>query len=285
MICLNVDFVQTWLPYMDILGGAAATILGIPWILSERSAEQAYPPSFLQRLRVLIGKRAKVIIANSAGGRDYWIGMGVDPAKVDVISNIVPLDLIDAAPPMSRAKTDEALIVSVSLLRGEKNLPLLLDALAIVMGRRRARAVLCGDGPLLPAVEKRVADLGIADRLDLVGFVPNVWSWLKAADAMVSVSAFEGQPNAVLEGMACGVPLVVSDIAAHRAILDETSARFVGTEPQEIADAIDAAITAGRPTECTRRARARAVELSTDNIVQRYEEIYRVRDLRNRPSH
>lgn len=274
MIRTRADLVQTWLTQMDILAGAAATMLRIPWILSERSAKEAYPPSLLHRGRVLIGRSAHVVLANSERGRDYWAGVGLDPARIHVIPNLAPVAVIDAAPPMPRPD-GEALIVCVGRLTASKNLPLLLDALAIVLRRRPCRAVLCGDGPLRAEILSRAAALGIADRLLLVGFVTNVWSWLKAADAMVALSAFEGHPNAVLEGMACGAPLVVSDIAAHRAILDDASARFVGPDADEVARAIDAVIAAGRPTESTRRARARVTEPSIDDIVRRYEEVYR----------
>jgi glycosyltransferase involved in cell wall biosynthesis len=272
---------QTWLTPMDILAGAVATALGVPWILSERSGAEAYPPSLLHRARARIGRRASACIANSRGGADYWRRMGVDAARIHVVPNGIPLDAIDAAPAASRADTDEALVVYVGRLSPEKNLPLLLDALAILM-RRRPRALFCGDGRLRAAIQSRAAALGIADRITLAGFVPDVWSWLKIADAMVVLSVVEGHPNVVLEGMACGVPLVVSDIAAHRAILDETSARFVGTDAEEIALAIDSAIGAGRSTERIGRTRARVAELSIDKAVQRHEEVYRVWNMRSR---
>ena len=279
---LRPAVMQTWLIPMDILAGAVATALRVPGILSEGSAAEAYPPSLFHRARARIGRRAHACIANSEAGAAYWRGLGVDEARIHVVPNGVPLDAIDAAPAALRAGTGEPLVVSVGRLSPEKNLPLLVDALALVMRRRPARAVLCGAGPLRAAIESRAAALGIADRVALVGFVPDVWSRLKAADAMVALGAFEGHPNAVLEGMACGVPLVVSDIAAHRAILDDASAWFVGRDPEEIARAIEAAIDAGRSTERAARARARVAGLSVEAFVQGHEELYRVWHLRAR---
>jgi len=277
---LRPAMTQTWLTPMDILAGAVATALRLPWIVSERSSTEAYPPSLLHRVRARIGRRASGYIANSEAGADYWRRLAADPARVVVVPNGLPLDAIDAAPAAPRADPGEALIVSVGRLSPEKNLALLLDALAIVMRRRPARAVLCGDGRQRAALEARSAALGIADRVAFAGFVPDVCSRLKVADAMVALGVFEGHPNAVLEGMACGVPLVVSDIAAHRAILDETSARFVGTDADEIATAIESAIAAGRSAEQTKRARARVATLSIDTAVERHEEVYRVWNLR-----
>src|SRR5262245_9617664 len=159
---------QTWLTPMDIVGGAVATALRVPWILSERSGAEAYPPSLLHRVRARIGQQATGCIANSAAGAEYWRRMGVDAARIRVVPNAVPLDAIDAAPAAPRAD-GEALIVYVGRLSPEKNLPLLLDALALLMRRRPARAVLCGDGRLREALQSRAAALGIADRVTLAG--------------------------------------------------------------------------------------------------------------------
>jgi len=273
---------QTWLTQMDILAGAAATALGLPWILSERSSAEAYPPSPRHRLRAAVGRRASACIANSEAGRDYWTRMGLPAARIHVVPNVTPLPAIDAAPPRPRPPGDAPLIVHVGRLSAEKDVPLVLESLAALMARRPARALLFGDGPQEAVLRARAAALGIADRVTFAGFVPDVWSWVKAADVMVSLSRFEGHPNAVLEGMACQTPLVVSDIAAHRALLDEDSACFVGRHPAEVAGALEAAIAGGRPSERTRRARARVAALSVDNIVPRYEEVYRVWNLRTR---
>jgi glycosyltransferase involved in cell wall biosynthesis len=53
----------------------------------------------------------------------------------------------------------------------------------------------------------------------MVGFVENVEDYLGAADVFVSASLTEGCPNAVMEAMACGLPVVLSDIPPHREIL------------------------------------------------------------------
>jgi glycosyltransferase involved in cell wall biosynthesis len=98
--------------------------------------------------------------------------------------------------------------------------------------------------------------------------VDNLWDLMSCADAFVSLSRFEGCPNAVLEAMACGCPVVVSDIPAHREMLDESSARFA--DPDDTAKAaaelkatlmsgdggrarVARALAAGRPVEATAR--------------------------------
>jgi glycosyltransferase involved in cell wall biosynthesis len=61
---------------------------------------------------------------------------------------------------------------------------------------------------------------------------------MKASNAFVSTSAFEGQPNAVLEAMGCGCPLVVSDIPAHREFLGPETAAIVPLVNEEFVSAI-----------------------------------------------
>ena len=276
---LRPDVVQTWLAHMDIVGGAAARFLRVPWVMAERSAALSYPPTLLHRVRVAAGRRADCIVANSEGGAAYWHAKGVDPARVEIIPNSVPLTEIASADPLDDARigAGDELVLHVGRLSPEKNLGRLLDALPHVLGvRPRAKLVLCGDGPLAAQLAARVSDAGLDARVVFAGFVPNVGSWLKRAGVLVSVSTCEGHPNAVLEAMAAGAPLVVSDIPAHRSMLDSDGAWFVANDARAIAGGIIGALEA-RPRALQRaaRARERVAALSLDATVSRYEDVYR----------
>jgi len=147
---------------------------------------------------------------------------------------------------------------------------------AHVLARRRARAVFCGDGPVRDSIEQKVAALGIADRTLFPGVVPDVWAWMKRATVVVSVSAYEGNPNTVLEAIACGAPLVVSDIAAHRAIVSDDSAWIVDPSSVEaIAGGLLAALD--QPAEAkarATRARGAVVGRSADDIAAEYARVF-----------
>lgn len=275
---LRPDVVHTWLTQMDILAGAAAELLSIPWILGERSVAAAYPPNLLHGARAVIGARADMIVANSEGGREYWRKYVKNEARLRVIPNIVPLtDIEKARPEVEGFGQAGEVILFVGRLSVEKNLNLLLDALAMVMKAHSVTAVFCGDGPLRGPLEQRARALGLTDRMFFLGFVTNVWSWMKRASVVVNPSMFEGNPNAVLEAIACGAPLVVSDIPGHRALVDDCSAWIIDPASTEsLAAGLVAALT-DRAEARARAARARQLiaSRSADEIATRFKDVYR----------
>jgi glycosyltransferase involved in cell wall biosynthesis len=280
MRAVRPDVVQVWLVQMEILGGLAATALRLPWIVSERSSSLAYPPSIKHRLRRLVARRAAAVVSNSAAGDAYWRERLNGHVPRYVVPNAVPLAEIDAERPASPAETGieagRRLVLFVGRFSAEKNLDVLLGALRVVLAEPDTVAVLCGEGPLRAAVERRVNDSAMGDRVRLPGYVTNVWRWMKRADVLVAPSLLEGHPNAVLEAMACRCPIVVSDIPEHREFLDETTALLV---PPHDVDALAAALGQALSTPAESRARARnarerVAALSIPSVTRRYAEVY-----------
>lgn len=111
---------------------------------------------------------------------------------------------------------DKHVFLSVGFLSNRKDPVTVLRAFLQGSAHRTAVLVLLGDGPL------RETCLRAADgdgSIRLVGFTRNVRDYLRAADTFVSASRTEGCPNAVMEALACGLPVVLSDIPPHREIL------------------------------------------------------------------
>lgn len=215
--------VQTWLTQMDVAGGLAALATRTPWVLSERTNKIYYPRDLKHGLRRFLGRFADAIVANSPGGAEYW-----DRTRVakKVIPNALPLADIDAAPRDATGFGASAVILFAGRFDAAKNLEKLIDALTKTVRERDAVALLCGAGPLERDVRARIEQSRVADRIRLLGFREDVWSLMKRADLLIAPSWFEGQPNSVIEAIACGCPLVVSDIPAHRAFLDDSMALF-----------------------------------------------------------
>ena len=120
--------------------------------------------------------------------------------------------------------------------------------------------LLAGAGPDAERLRALVAERGIGDRVRLLGAVPQarLASLYNAADAMVLMSEREGLANAWVEALACGTPLVLSDIPpAHEVIDGADAGRIAAVEPHALAEAIRAVLVSP-PDRETLAARTRA---------------------------
>ena len=275
---LRPDIVQTILTPMDIMAGAAALLTRTPWILKESSSAPLYGGGLRHRWRIVLGRRADGIVSNSAGGSTYWRSLGATRLLCN-IRNGVPLDEIDKVgsfTPDLLANGNAKVLLFAGRLDKGKNVDNLIVALSRLADQSSFVAIICGDGPRRRHLESLARKLGIADRLTFTGYVTNLWTLMKRADAIISLSRFEGCPNVVMEAMACGTPLVVSDIQAHREILDNTSALFVDPEnPEDSARAIAEVLQGGQATKARARvAWARSSTWTVEATAQEYERMY-----------
>ena len=274
---LRPAVVQSWLPLMDVIAAIVTRLTRTRWVLSERSSSAAYARLKDRALRLPLGRLADAVVANSEEGRALWASR--TPASVSVVPNVVPAQEIVAAAPHDLSalgiSPGTKVILFVGRLSPEKNIPVLLEALAGTVARTGAVALVCGSGPLCAEVESAAASPGGAIRY--LGERTDVWSLMKAASVLVAPSTFEGNPTAVLEAAACGLPLVVSDIPAHRNILPDDAAVFVpAADAGALASAIEA--TLADPDGARARARRASAALggwSIEKAVAGYEQAYR----------
>jgi glycosyltransferase involved in cell wall biosynthesis len=115
---------------------------------------------------------------------------------------------------------DEILFGYVGGLRREKNLELLIRSFAAAE-LTNGRLTLVGDGPCRQDLERLVDHLGIRPKVLFEGHVPDPASCLTALDVFVMSSATEQTPNALLEGMACGLPAIATDVGDTKEMLSE----------------------------------------------------------------
>ena len=274
------ELIQSWIPQMDILVGMVAALSKIPHVLSERTSSAGLRQGWRESLRVAIGRRAAAVVANSAGGKAYWQNRAPAVPTI-VIPNSIPFEEIQAALPIAQADSapdlDGELVVYLGRLIEIKNVSKLAAALiAIAAKRDQTKAVFLGDGPLAESIKSAVSAAGYGDRIRVLPYTSKPYGWLKRASVFVSVSNFEGNPNAVLEAVAAGCPVVVSDIPAHREFLDERSATFVSGHSFEciaagIIDALDNTVLAQKRAVI---AKERISGRSSKDIALRYVQVY-----------
>jgi glycosyltransferase involved in cell wall biosynthesis len=90
-----------------------------------------------------------------------------------------------------------------------------------------ARLVLAGDGSLRAEVVALARDLGVTDRVHLLGYVRDIGAWYGAFDAFLLTSANEGTPVVAIESLAAGVPVVGTDAGGTRTVVDEGETGFL----------------------------------------------------------
>ena len=281
---IKPDIIHTWILQMDILGGIVARLNSIPWIFREPSSSMAYPATWKNRLRVWVGSNASAIVCNSRGGEEYWKAQ-IPRSHRYIIPNGLPsfeIERTAASLPAGLANLEGPVVLYVGRLTSdgsaEKNLNVFLEAFARLRQQEDVFAILCGDGPQRTELEMLRHKLGLDADVHFTGYLPavSVWALLKKASVFVSLSEYEGCPNSVMEAMACGCPLVLSDIPAHREILDETCALFV--EPsniQQTADVITQALNNANASKSRALiAKEKTGKWSITEMARNYERVY-----------
>ena len=255
---LNPDIIHTWLLQMDVLGGLVAVMHGVPFVLSERSSAAMYTGSFKWWLRELVAKKSAAIIANSSGGKEYWTSVLPNGHSTFVVPNAVPFSDIESAVPQeenfSGFGQNVPRILFVGRLSPEKQVDLLLDVFGTVNERVDSILLLCGKGEEESRLRARVEqDSRLQGRVIFLSYQTNVWGLMKSCQLFVSLSRYEGCPNAVMEAMACGLPLFLSDIPQHFEIAGE-NAWYVSNDPEDIADRLVLALQNKERNRCLKHA-------------------------------
>ncbi|MBI3070807.1 MAG: glycosyltransferase [Deltaproteobacteria bacterium] len=275
----EIDVIQTWMLQMDILGGLAAAVNRIPWVLREPTNLEGHPEFVKSLVRRVVAVSAAAVVANSQGGIAYWQSQPF-PQKRFLITNAVPLSEIENTVPWKDGflgiASEQKVVLSAGRFHPHKNLSNLLSALEHLLADSTVSVMLCGDGPELGAVKAWIGARGLSSRIVCPGYIADIWPHMKRADAFVSVSFLEGQPNAVLEAMACECPLVVSDIPAHRSFLNAESALLVNPhDPHAIALALKNVLN--DRVAAKRRAavaKEKTSSWSVASVANEYEKVY-----------
>lgn len=202
----------------NIFGLAGAALAGVPARIANRRELNPGKKGHHIALQRAAYACAHVIVANSRAAARRLLAERVPSRKVEVVPN--GLDLSRVIQQQSRARRRR--VVSVANLRPEKGHDVLIDAAAAVL-----RAVpdatfeVIGSGPLLPALEHRAVSRGVQHAFTFAGHRDDVAERLAEADVFVLPSRSEAFPNAVLEAMAAGLPVVTSAVGGMLELVDE----------------------------------------------------------------
>lgn len=220
---------------------------------------------------------ADAVIVPTRSMREHLAQIGVSvrveviPSGIDLTKFSSGLRSADLRESLG-ADAGERVLLLVSRLAREKNVDLLIDALARC--RAPARLVIAGDGPERPALEARALAAGVADRVKFLGAVdrgllPDVYA---SADAFVFPSVTETQGLVLVEALAAGRLVIAADAPPVREVLDGAG-KLIPPAVSAFAAAFDAVPLFPDPGESA-KARAAAARYAIERQARSAADLY-----------
>jgi len=288
----NPDILHTFLFVSNVIGPYAArgmkncrTIasrgrMGIEW-------QAGAMHRFLQRAA---DKRTDAIICKTNALREETARVeNVPLEKLHVIPNGVDLDHFTIEPGAIRQRRDEIqrqhgvlsegpLVLAIGNLKPIKGHATLIQACRSLAEQfPHVQVAIVGEGESEADLRALISFHGLAKHVHLPGRFDDVRPWMQAADLFVAPSQSEGMPNAVLEAMAMGLPLVLSEIPGHVETAGRESAwYFEPGDAEDLTRNLAEAIASPERRATRGRAGQERVqsELSLDTMVSRIESLY-----------
>ena len=268
----RIDIVHSHLYHANLYGRLAARRAHVPAIATVHNtyARRKFHRELLNR--VLAWMSAKVIAVSEDVRRDLMRYDRIPAGKIAVVPNGIDVRRIETALTREEARARlglgaEAIALGcVARLEEQKGHRFLLEALRLLNdprhGTARFRALLVGDGRLRAELEERADALGVAQWTSFLGTRHDIPEILKALDLCVMPSLWEGLSVAMLEAMAAGLPLVISDVSGVSQVVGDNQygLKVPAGDAQALARAIgELAADPGRRRALGAAARERVV--------------------------
>ncbi len=215
--------------YTNVFGMLAGALARVPVRIASRRETSGMRSTAQYKVQSLAYKLAHQVIANSEAVRAQLIVEGVRADKITVIYNGLELDRVQPHPVPTREESLAALSLSTEL----NNRPLVTivanmrlavkdHAMFLRAAKRISEAIptaaflLAGEGELMPLIRTQAKELGLGGNAFFVGRCDKLAELLAASDVCVLTSKSEGFSNSILEYMAAGRPVVVTDVGGAR---------------------------------------------------------------------
>ncbi len=280
----DFDLLDVHYAYPDGFAGALlAHRLRKPMVLTVRGTDVNHLPDLKatrDQVRFALEKADRVV-AVSAALAECAVAAGATSEKTVVLRNGVdperfrPVDR-DACRAALGVPADAAVLVSVGFLVPRKGHDLTIRAVASLPEGARPHLLIAGDGPEEERLRALIAELGVADRVRLLGPVEHgaLSEVFSAADLSVLASSREGWPNVLLESMACGTPVVATAVhGSPEVVRDRTVGRLV---EERTVEALAAAIRDALEQRFDREAvRAYAESMGWEETTRGLHDLFR----------
>jgi len=241
----NADVVLSFLEAPNFI----CEVAGLPWrkwklIVSERSAN----PEALKSIKAKIMKQfhvlADFVITNTHANRNLIrkIVPFLRQSKLRVIYNFVDLDTFKPIKDYSYKRNGKLHLLIASSHQYLKNLNGLVEGLALLDNqmREKIKIIWYGDrrDDSLEVAKRKIEYLGLSDNFDFYPAVREINLAMQQADVLGIFSFHEGFPNAICEAMACGKPVISSEIGDLPMHIKVEQMLFMPDDPRSIADVL-----------------------------------------------
>lgn len=219
------------LPPIDLLELAVSR--GLPFVTLSQANKEAvwYPDGLARRYRAALAAARRCFFVSKGNLRlsEKQIGGSIDNAEV--VRNPTNVSS-DVSPPWPALGGDGLRFACVGRLYPQaKGQDLLFEAFAEPQWvTRKWRLYVYGNGEMREGLERLAARLGLSSRIVFPGFAPVEEIWA-ANHVLVMPSRYEGLPLAMVEAMLCGRPVIATDVAGHREVVEEGVTGFLADAP------------------------------------------------------
>ncbi len=284
----NIDIVHTHNPGNWLYGSIAARLTGIPVVHTEHTTSDYYNYHVKrwQAIESILAKFTHTITAVCENVKKHMVEKShISSSKIKVIYNAIDVDNFNVEINKSKLAQDLSLdkncmiIGSIARFYKNKDHKTLLEAFSVALKRiPNLCLLLVGDGPLRLEIEKLADDLKIAKNVKFLGNRRDVPEILKIMDVFVLSSIREGLPIALLEAMASGVPVVVTNVDGNSEVVinNETGLTVRMGDSVGLANAILQMLednNKARRLACNGQDLIRK-KFSLNNMIKQYGQIY-----------
>ncbi len=214
------DVLLTFLHQANIVGRAAGRWAKVPRIISGiRVADRRWSVGFTERLT---SRWVDHYVAVGQTVADVHAGLcRLSDDRISVIRNGVDVAAIDATPAISRTQLEcteqDVIVLCVGRLTEQKAPDDVLSGVRCLTTiplklPRPVKLLFIGNGPLRSMLENRIAEYGLQESVRILGHRADVISIMKAANALILASRWEGFPNVILEAQAAGLPVIATSV-------------------------------------------------------------------------
>lgn len=222
----NISLVHSQTRHAHVFATKAASQLGIPCVVHQQKTLEKLPLRRGAIFRACLRRASHVVALSRQTACDLSRLYGLPADRVSVVPNGIEESVFKPSGDRRALRrelglpSEGLLLGTVGRLHDEKSHETTI--MAVAEARRQGTAVTAvfvGEGSLRNKLEHQARQSGVADAFVFAGARRPIVPWLQVLDLFVLASVWEGQPLALLQAIACGLPVLASNIEGNTAVL------------------------------------------------------------------